>query len=70
VDPSTLGNIDTPERLENPINTTTRSHDDWHKRMHKVRSTFPRKGHIGPRDILVDGLVGLDGNVGSMEGEQ
>jgi hypothetical protein len=67
VDPSSLDNMGTLERLDDPINTPTRSHNDQHERTHKERGV-PKDGAHHPRDMMVDGHVGLDGCTGSMEG--
>jgi hypothetical protein len=68
VDPSSLGNMGTPYRLEDPINTPMRSHDDWHGITHKERGTHPRMGLAILRYMMVDECAGLDGHTGSMEG--
>jgi hypothetical protein len=68
VDPSSLDNMGAPERLDDPIDTPMRSHDDRHERAHKERGVHPRMGCVGPRDEMVDGCMGLDGCTGSTEG--
>jgi len=68
VDPSSLDNMGTLERLDDPIDTSTSIHEDCHERTHKERGTHLRMGQNGPRDMIYYGCVGLDGCTNSMEG--
>jgi hypothetical protein len=56
------------KRLDNPINTPMKSHDDWHKEDHKARGVCPRTGRTGLRDVMLDGRTCSFGCTGSMEG--
>jgi hypothetical protein len=51
VDLSSLGSMGASERLDDPIGTPTKSHDDWHK----ATGARPRMGHVIPRDTMIDG---------------
>jgi hypothetical protein len=68
VDLSSLKNMDTLDRLDNPINTLMRIHDDFHERTDKERGPHPRVRRVDPRDMIVDGRMGLDGCIESTEG--
>jgi hypothetical protein len=72
VDPPSLGNMGTLERLDDPIDTPTESHFDRHKETHKARGICPRMGCVGPRDTIdgcmVDGRTSLFGCTGSTKG--
>ena len=65
VDPSSLENMGTLERLVDPIDTPMRSHDDRHERVHKARGACTSQGvHAGPRDEWLMGTrawMGVDG---------
>jgi hypothetical protein len=63
-----LDNMGAPESLNDPIGTPTGSHDDRHKITHKESGAHPRIGHADPRDMTIDGHMGLFGHVRSTEG--
>jgi hypothetical protein len=51
VDPSALGSMGAPERLDDPINTPMESHNDRHKEEHKERVSCASMGCVCPRDM-------------------
>jgi hypothetical protein len=57
----------TLERLDEPISTPIKSHIDWHEETHKTRA-HPRKGHVGPRDAMVDECMGFFGHTRPVKG--
>jgi hypothetical protein len=68
VDLSSLGSMGELERLDDPIDTTTENRDNRHKEEHKARGTHLRMGCINPRDVTVNGCMGLFGCTSSMKG--
>jgi hypothetical protein len=52
VDPYSLSNMGALERLDDPIDTPTRIHENQHKEEHKERGVHPREGNTIPRDMM------------------
>jgi hypothetical protein len=76
VDPPSLGNMGALERLDDPIDTPMKSHVIGSRKTQGkgtqgkggMRST-PKDGvHVGPRDVMVDGCMGLFGCTQVCEG--
>jgi hypothetical protein len=65
---SSLGSMGTPERLDDPIGTPMKSHNDRHKEEHKARVVCPSMGCVGPRDAEVDGQTSSFLRIGSTKG--
>lgn len=62
------GSMGALERLDDPIDTPTKSMVDRHKETHKARGTYPRMGHAGPRDTMVDGHTSSFGHLVLVKG--
>jgi hypothetical protein len=68
VESSSLGNMGARERLNDPIETPTRSHDNLHERVHKEKGERLRIACVDPRDEWLMGAQTWMGALGPQKG--
>jgi hypothetical protein len=68
VDSSTLDNMGASKRLNDLIDTSTRSHNDRHKKIAQGKWHMTKDGVHRSKRPMIDGQVGLDAHTRSKKG--